>query len=121
MNSAGRAQGSTRCLRLESPACFFRSQGHCITHQGSNFLEGLGCKGTQVRSHKLQDSCKKVAKKRGKKAVSQQRSKGILQSTTWNYFSIFSKKAQMSRKVLFVINRHMIEWIYIHVINSNFK
>lgn len=92
MNSAGRAQGSTRCLRLESPACFFRSQGHCITHQGSNFLEGLGCKGTQVRSHKLQDSCKKVAKKRGKKAVSQQRSKGILQPTPWNYFFYIFQK-----------------------------
>lgn len=36
-------------------------------------------------------------------------------------FSIFSKKAQISRKVLIVINKHMIEWIYIHVIKSNFK
>lgn len=60
-------------------------------------------------------------RKRGKKAVSQQRSKGIPQSTPWNYFSIFSEKAQISRKVLIVINRHMIEWIYIHVININFK
>lgn len=32
VNSAGRALGSTRCLGLESPACFFRSQGYCITH-----------------------------------------------------------------------------------------
>lgn len=114
MNSAGRAQGSTRCLRQS--ACFFSEARDTVTHQGSNFLEGLGCKGTQVRSHKLQDSCKKVAKKREKKAVSQQRSKEYSSQHHGIIFSIFSKKAQISRKVLIVINKHMIEWIYIHVI-----
>lgn len=54
--------------------------------------------GHQVRSHKLQDSCKKVAEKEGKKAVSAKK-QGILQPTPWNYFFyIFSKRLKFQER-----------------------
>lgn len=54
--------------------------------------------------------------------LSQPGSRGTLANTMKTIFLYYiSSQNAQRREILFIINRLMIEWIYIHVISSNFK